>query len=110
MSFFMENEAGECLDDIASNSGLITLRDKLAGPYLRKFITDGYAEPSLIKKVIKETDGNPELKYIADALRNQTTDVYITDGTMMTPAAVNKVGPYADDYEHVVGADIPDEE
>lgn len=79
MSYWLEDTDGGYLGDLATNVGIIQLRDA-GSPSLVEFLDAGEADEDLLKDVIQEAHDNPRLAYLADLLEGVKAPVCVTDG------------------------------
>jgi hypothetical protein len=79
MSYWLEDANEKYLGDLATNGGIVQLREA-AGPALAEFLDRAGGDAELCRRVALECHSVPRLRYVADLIEGAETPVYVTDG------------------------------
>jgi len=79
VSYWLEDDSGKWLGDLATNVGIVELREA-GSPSLVEFLDAGEADEELVERVIIETRNLPEVAYIADMMEGVKPPIRVTDG------------------------------
>jgi len=79
MSYWLEDGNEEWLGNLATNRGIVELRED-APASLVKFLDQGFADAELVDKLIANLSGSERFSYIAEMLEGAEAPVVMTDG------------------------------
>jgi len=79
MGYWLEDGDEKWLGDLATNKGVVQLRE-VGSPALNEFLEAGEADEELVGRVIAETRKLSTVSYIAEMLGEAKTPVFVTDG------------------------------